>query len=492
VFVSAGQEVVAEYEDGALARKYILGKAIDQPIAMISGGSTYYFARQRNGSIHALMSRTGVVLERYEYTATGKRTVREPGGAVLPSSLYGNSYGFTGRYHDSVSGLIDFRARQYSPELGRFISRDSAYFSGLSLYQAYFLPTGIDPSGHWNPISAVVDVGKTVVNGTVDVGKTVVNGAVDVGKTVVNGAVSTTVAAVSATINAATQVAQTTAAVAGTVINATVDGAQFVLDSSVAAAAAIASTATAGVQFIASTAQTVGSMAYNAGKWTTDTVVDVAKWAGQQAVNVGKGIARETWALSSTALSKSWDVVKATGNLGYWLLVHGTNPLDFISDPKAWLLGGLSLIKTTGSLALWTAFELGPTLMGSMNTFGPITLLGMAIGIAGWIGGGDTPQLNWAGGGLVFEFGHFPWGGDYSRTLGRTILYDGDPAEDRSHEFQHVVQYDLLGDAGYAVGQLGSQGISYLATDSYNDANLLEAGPYKWWGGPQRPWPWPI
>ncbi len=40
------------------------------------------------------------------------------------------------------------RARMYSAQLGRFISRDPLGFvDGMSLYRAYFVPNGVDPSG---------------------------------------------------------------------------------------------------------------------------------------------------------------------------------------------------------------------------------------------------------------------------------------------------------------------------------------------------------
>jgi hypothetical protein len=47
------------------------------------------------------------------------------------------------------TGLQFFRARYYSPELGRFISRDPLGFvDGMSLYRGYFVPGGTDSSGN--------------------------------------------------------------------------------------------------------------------------------------------------------------------------------------------------------------------------------------------------------------------------------------------------------------------------------------------------------
>ena len=56
------------------------------------------------------------------------------------------------------------RARFYSPQLGRFISRDPLGFvDGMSLYRAYFVPKGIDPFGlDWKPTGAKDPDGKEI------------------------------------------------------------------------------------------------------------------------------------------------------------------------------------------------------------------------------------------------------------------------------------------------------------------------------------------
>ena len=55
---------------------------------------------------------------------------------------------FTGYIADNETGLLHARARQYSPTLGRFVSRDPiGYVSGTSLYRAYFVPGRLDPNG---------------------------------------------------------------------------------------------------------------------------------------------------------------------------------------------------------------------------------------------------------------------------------------------------------------------------------------------------------
>jgi len=80
------------------------------------------------------------------------------GTTVLQTSVVRNPYLFSGRRLDVESELFYYRARYFSPALGRFISRDPlGYFVDASLYR-YVLSSPLrylDPSGlgqhHWFP-----------------------------------------------------------------------------------------------------------------------------------------------------------------------------------------------------------------------------------------------------------------------------------------------------------------------------------------------------
>ena len=101
----------------------------------------------------AMTDESGVIAENYSYDAYGKVTTYGADGGVLNSSnLALNSYTYTGRRIDKETGLMYFRARYYSPELGHFISRDPlAFVDGMNLYAGYFAMYGvIDPMGFNN------------------------------------------------------------------------------------------------------------------------------------------------------------------------------------------------------------------------------------------------------------------------------------------------------------------------------------------------------
>ena len=99
-------------------------------------------------SVMALASSTGAIVERFKYDAHGVVSVLDSAFASRTDSNYDWEFRHTGRRTDLETGLQFFRARYYSPELARFISRDPLGFvDGMSLYRAYFVPGRMDPEG---------------------------------------------------------------------------------------------------------------------------------------------------------------------------------------------------------------------------------------------------------------------------------------------------------------------------------------------------------
>jgi len=136
----------------ALVQSYVFGSYIDEVLCMVKpDGQRYWYSTNDLYSVQALTDGTGTVVERYMFDPYGKVTVLDGNGTprTVNESLYGNPWTFTGRRLDQETGLMYFRNRMYSTELGRFVGRDPiGYRGGLSLYDLGGSVTGtIDPLG---------------------------------------------------------------------------------------------------------------------------------------------------------------------------------------------------------------------------------------------------------------------------------------------------------------------------------------------------------
>jgi RHS repeat-associated protein len=83
-----------------------------------------------HGDVTALVSGTGQVVERYLYSPYGDVLVRGADWSPLAGSAYGWRYLFQGGRYEGATGLYNFRARDYSPGLGRWLRPDPLGFGG--------------------------------------------------------------------------------------------------------------------------------------------------------------------------------------------------------------------------------------------------------------------------------------------------------------------------------------------------------------------------
>ena len=146
---------VIEERDGSesLLARYTYGLGMDEPLTMERGGQTYTYHRDALGSITEVSDSGGSIIERYEYDVYGEVSIFDGSDNPLSASAIGNPYLFTARRFDPESGNYYYRARIYSPALGRFLSVDPLGFDAgdTNLYRyAFNNPTTLtDPTGEF-------------------------------------------------------------------------------------------------------------------------------------------------------------------------------------------------------------------------------------------------------------------------------------------------------------------------------------------------------
>jgi RHS repeat-associated protein len=130
----------AEYNgSGALVSRFVYLSGRNVPDVVIKGGTAYRLLTDERGSVRLVVSSTGAVAQRIDYDEWGVATDSNPGF---------QPFGFAGGMQDPTTGLVHFGARDYSPQLGRWITKDPiAFHGGMNVY-AY---AGSDPVNRIDP-----------------------------------------------------------------------------------------------------------------------------------------------------------------------------------------------------------------------------------------------------------------------------------------------------------------------------------------------------
>lgn len=110
---------------------------IDDLVERTDSSGTRLYAQQDAGfNVTALISTAGTVVERFAYDPYGAATVLTSGWSATTDSCNW-AFRWKGGRYDSGNGLYNFRNRDYSPTLGRWMQNDPAgYVDGANLYQA--------------------------------------------------------------------------------------------------------------------------------------------------------------------------------------------------------------------------------------------------------------------------------------------------------------------------------------------------------------------
>ncbi len=115
---------------------YVWGSGQDRLVSLRYEGQDYYAAPSPRGDILMFTDQNGTPIEYYNYDPYGNFRISDANNNTIEQSQIGNSFGFACKYYDHEINSYYFRARYYSPYLGRFLSTDLAGFvSSFNLYE---------------------------------------------------------------------------------------------------------------------------------------------------------------------------------------------------------------------------------------------------------------------------------------------------------------------------------------------------------------------
>jgi len=133
LYYSNQWQVLEEQVNSAMTAQYVWSPMyVDALVERDSGGQRLYAQQDANWNVTAVVGfnvNVWQVMERYAYDPYGKPSIYDPSWNNRTSSLFSWVYLHQGGRFDPTSGLYNFRNRDLSPTLGRWMEQDPAGYA---------------------------------------------------------------------------------------------------------------------------------------------------------------------------------------------------------------------------------------------------------------------------------------------------------------------------------------------------------------------------
>ena len=164
--------------------------ASGKAVGFMHNGTPYFYLRNLQNDVVAIVDAEGTTVAAYEYDAWGNMTVIDDFVGPMPGPTLAeiNPIRYRGYYYDNETGYYFLQTRYYSPEWRRFLNADSTFVAGEDMLggsNMYAYCNGnpvmlVDPTGQGAVGDFLRKVGTAIYNG-VDV---FFNGIADIGDSI--------------------------------------------------------------------------------------------------------------------------------------------------------------------------------------------------------------------------------------------------------------------------------------------------------------------